>query len=84
MRSRWDGGCECSKQTWCAREASCGVSGLVPSGNLHTVQSSGTSGFGGGVASADAGADCIARVGGDGHVGVFGDVFGAVFMTIER
>lgn len=79
------------RQTWCASEASCGFSGLAPRGSLHTSQTSGADtcsgagvGSGGGVALAVGGAECVPRVGGDGTVGVLGDVLGACFITMER
>lgn len=81
MRSRWDGGCECVRQTWCAIEDSWGCElelelELDVRGRLHISQSDGSGWVGCGGAE-------LGRVGARVCVGVLGVVF-AFCITIER
>ena len=95
LRSRWDGGWECVRQTWWAREASWGRLEEVDvveselwaseSGRLQTSQWRVVGGLEGTAASGDGGAECVR--GAEGASSLVGALEGAVFLdlrTIER
>jgi hypothetical protein len=70
VRSRWDGGWECVRQTWCARDASWGWSAwVVVMGRLHISQK---------VSACESGVVCSGSVGASGSSAGAGNVASVV------